>query len=102
MGTFKKTVENFICENCGTKVKGDGYTNHCPKCLYSKHVDIAPGDREETCGGLMAPIRIDKEGENLFIVQKCEKCGFERRNKTSENDNLDLIIEIMSSPTQSL
>ena len=39
---FKRKKENFVCENCGAEVKGDGFTNHCPKCLYSKHVDIFP------------------------------------------------------------
>ncbi|MFA6992594.1 MAG: RNHCP domain-containing protein, partial [Candidatus Gracilibacteria bacterium] len=37
---FSRTIEDFVCEKCGAKVKGDGYTNHCPKCLWSKHVDI--------------------------------------------------------------
>lgn len=36
---FTRVIEDFICENCGTEVKGNGYTNHCPKCLWSKHVD---------------------------------------------------------------
>jgi len=37
---FSKKVENFTCEACGNKVKGSGYTDHCPNCLYSKHVDV--------------------------------------------------------------
>jgi len=57
---FKMIDEEFICENCNTIVKPLGYTarNHCPKCLYSKHVDILPGDRKETCHGLLKPIGI--------------------------------------------
>jgi len=41
---FTKIDEEFICENCGHKVNKLGYTcrNHCPICLYSKHVDINP------------------------------------------------------------
>ena len=44
---FTKIDEEFICENCGKKVKKLGYTcrNHCPYCLHSKHVDVNPGDR---------------------------------------------------------
>jgi len=30
---FTKRVENFTCEICGTKVKGTGFTDHCPRCL---------------------------------------------------------------------
>ena len=37
--TFIRKTEDFICENCGAVVVGNGYTNHCPACLYSKHVE---------------------------------------------------------------
>ncbi|MEK7158524.1 MAG: RNHCP domain-containing protein, partial [Patescibacteria group bacterium] len=43
--TFQRRVEDFTCESCGAQVTGDGYTNHCPQCLVSKHVDVYPGDR---------------------------------------------------------
>ena len=46
---FTRTVGDFVCENCNTSVKGNGYTDHCPCCLYSKHVDINPGDRDCDC-----------------------------------------------------
>ncbi len=94
MKKFTKTVENFICENCGIKISGNGYTNHCPSCLYSKHVDINPGDRMSKCGGLMKPIEILQKNGKFIILHKCEKCGFERKNKTSENDDINAIIKI--------
>lgn len=47
MKHFTKTVEDFICAHCGTHVRGNGYTNHCPECLWSKHVDNNPGDRDQ-------------------------------------------------------
>ena len=50
--TFIRKTEDFICEHCGREVRGNGYTNHCPYCLWSKHVDINPGDRAAGCGGL--------------------------------------------------
>ena len=53
--SFQRRIENFVCEHCGEKVIGDGYTNHCPKCLWSKHVDVNPGDRMAHCGGMMKP-----------------------------------------------
>ncbi|GIW69886.1 MAG: hypothetical protein KatS3mg101_0633 [Patescibacteria group bacterium] len=58
---FQKKKENFICKNCGYFVIGNGYTNHCPRCLYSEHVDINPGDRANTCEGLMEPVGIAKK-----------------------------------------
>ena len=56
---FIRKIENFTCNNCGTFVVGDGYTNHCPNCLFSKHVDTSPGDRKSSCKGLMEPIGIE-------------------------------------------
>ena len=45
MKKFNMIDESFICENCGKKVTKLGYTarDHCPYCLYSKHLDINPG-----------------------------------------------------------
>ncbi|MDR2527236.1 MAG: RNHCP domain-containing protein [Rickettsiales bacterium] len=85
---FQKKVENFICENCGEKVSGNGYTNHCPKCLYSKHVDINPGDRLCECMGLMKPIDLEQKNGKFIIVHKCVNCGFIRKNKVCENDDI--------------
>jgi Zn finger protein HypA/HybF involved in hydrogenase expression len=91
---FQRNIENFKCENCGNEVTGNGYTNHCPKCLYSKHVDINPGDRASSCGGLMEPISIEKKNGEERIIHRCKKCGFEKANKIEKDDNFDLIIEI--------
>ena len=92
--SFIKRKEDFKCENCGKEVKGNGYTNHCPACLYSKHVDINPGDRLEGCNGMMKPIGVDKKGGDYIIVHKCIKCGIERRNKVSKEDSFEEIIEL--------
>ena len=94
---FQKTEEDFICENCGAEVKGNGYTNHCPNCLWCKHVDINPGDRLSPCKGMMEPISVQmKNGQNI-ILHKCQKCGFERKNKMVKGDNFDQLIEISNS-----
>ncbi len=97
MKRFTKKVENFICENCGFEVIGNGYTNHCPKCLYSKHVDINPGDRLCGCNGIMKPVDILQKNGEFVILHKCQKCGFERKNKVNENDDYKKIIEIASN-----
>ncbi|MBU6370992.1 MAG: RNHCP domain-containing protein [Patescibacteria group bacterium] len=91
---FKRTVEDFICEHCGAAVKGNGYTNHCPKCLWSKHVDKNPGDRAEKCGGMMRPVRIEQEGGKMMIVHECEKCGFVRRAELRRQDDPAEAIEV--------
>lgn len=95
MKKFTKRKENFMCENCGYFVVGNGFTNHCPNCFFSKHVDINPGDRLCNCNGLMKPIEILQKDGNFIILHKCITCGFERRNKISENDNTKNLIELI-------
>ena len=91
---FQKKVEDFKCENCGAKNIGNGFTNHCAKCLWSKHVDINPGDREETCCGMMAPFKIDFEKGKYLINHKCVKCGVQKRKMFEKNDSFDAVLEI--------
>lgn len=89
---FQRNIEDFKCENCGFFVVGSGYTNHCSKCLFSKHVDIFPGDRAEKCGGLMKPIKLENEKGEFIIIHKCQKCGEEKKNRTVKEDNLLILI----------
>lgn len=91
---FNKTKENFNCDVCGSFVEGDGYTNHCPECLSSKHVDINPGDRQSTCKGIMYAIGYEIKNGQEFILHKCSKCGFERKNKVSSHDSRKAIIAL--------
>jgi hypothetical protein len=91
---FIKVKENFICEHCNAEVLGTGYTNHCPKCLWSKHVDINPGDRAESCGGMMEPIEVEFKSGNFDIIQQCQKCGAVKRNKVAEDDNPEILIAL--------
>ena len=96
MKKFTMKDENFICENCGFKVQKLNYTarDHCPNCLYSKHVDILPGDRSNSCHGLLKPIGIEKFKNTYKIIYKCEKCNQLHKNIMSNDDNMDLIINL--------
>ena len=96
MKKFNMIDESFICENCGKKVTKLGYTarDHCPYCLYSKHVDINPGDRLNKCTGLLKPIGIEKFKDTFKIIYKCEKCNKIHKNIIERDDNMDLIIEL--------
>ena len=91
---FQKRKEDFICEKCGFLVKGNGFTNHCPKCLWGKHVDVNPGDRLEICGGLMEPIRAENKSDKYYVIHRCTKCGVERTNSVSRQDDFDVLIKI--------
>lgn len=92
--TFQKRTENFCCGQCGKKVQGNGYTNHCPRCLYGKHVDIHPGDRAERCGGLMEPIFLEKDNGEEKLTHRCVLCGYEKKNKTAENDDFEALLAL--------
>ena len=87
-------MEDFDCENCGAHVVVDGYTNHCPKCLWSKHVDIEPGDRAETCGGMMEPVRLEGSTPAYRIVHRCVRCRTERNNSVRKEDDPVTILEL--------
>jgi hypothetical protein len=91
---FQKTVEDFTCEHCGAMVKGSGYTNHCPKCLWSRHVDINPGDRAAACRGMMKPISVETKGDGYMLLQRCVVCGHERRNRVVKGDDFDAVIKL--------
>ena len=95
---FQKKTEDFICENCGHQVLGSGYTNHCPTCLYSKHVDVNPGDRTEICQGLMEPVGVEQNHGEYLIIHKCLKCHKVRKNKAILEDNFKLILELSQQP----
>ncbi|MEA2007319.1 MAG: RNHCP domain-containing protein [Patescibacteria group bacterium] len=94
---FTRRIENFECENCGEMVKGSGYTNHCPKCLWSKHVDINPGDREHSCKGLMRPVMAYYTQGRWKIIQICEKCGYESRMFVDKHDDIDEITRLSTA-----
>lgn len=99
MKKFTRRKENFACANCGKFVFGDGYTNHCPECLWSKHVDNSPGDRACQCQGLMKPIGLERKGSDFIIIHQCVRCGHTKRNRTGKEDNFGKLIEISNLKT---
>ena len=96
MKRFNELDEGFICEKCNKEVNPLIYSSrdHCPYCLYSKHVDINPGDRLNTCKGLLKPIEIEKYKDTYKILYKCEKCNELHKNIIAKDDDIEKIIEI--------
>ena len=94
--------EEFICENCGKKVDKLNYTarDHCPYCLYSKHVDIMPGDRKNECWGLLIPIGIEKYKNTYKIIYKCNNCKQIHKNIVANDDDFNEILKIMQKPSK--
>lgn len=80
---------NFCCENCHAEVlpvTNGSYRNHCPYCLYSKHLDLMPGDRKSKCKGLMEPIGIDYSSKKGYqLIHQCMICRKIQKNKVAIN-----------------
>ena len=92
-----KNDNSFICVNCGKSVEKLEYTsrNHCPYCLHSLHVDIIPGDRANSCKGVLEPIGVENNSKKGYvIVFKCKKCHAITRNKSANDDDFDVMLEI--------
>lgn len=100
---FKVVNEGFTCGHCGAAVPPTSQTtprNHCPFCLWSRHVDINPGDRANPCQGLMRPIGIYTHTKKEYVVlHQCVRCGERMRSKAilhdrNAADDFDLIMEL--------
>ena len=99
---FIRTEEDFLCEVCGEAVQGNGYTNHCPQCLASKHVDVHPGDRAESCNGIMEAVEVEIRSGRYTITHKCQSCGSLRKVKSAKNDRIERLIEVAAARASKL
>ena len=98
MKKFNMIDEIFICDNCGLKVDKLKYSarDHCNKCLYSKHVDLNPGDRQNDCHGLLVPIDVEKFKDTYKIIYECNKCHQKHKNIIAIDDDFDEILSLMT------
>jgi hypothetical protein len=93
----------FICGHCGFSVPatalGTRHRNHCPICLWSRHLDVEPGDREADCGGLMEPVAIAArpDGEWL-LVHYCRRCAELGRNRIAGDDDPVALMSLAVRP----
>lgn len=92
---FIRNKEDFLCEQCGNEVTGNGYTNHCPRCLWSRHVDMEPGDRASMCQGMMEPVAVVPVGDAYRITHRCVVCGHEKINGSVADDHFEALLEIV-------
>lgn len=104
---FKIVNEGFVCGHCGKDVpptSGTAPRNHCPFCLWCRHADINPGDRANSCRGMMRPIGIYTHAKKEYVIlHECEKCGARVRAKAimrdkKAADDFDRILEISNNP----
>jgi hypothetical protein len=103
----------FRCRHCGAWVSCDALQsgvrnrNHCPACLFSRHVDWqTPGDRLSSCKGLMRPIGLTlkavrkRYGEGrgeLMVVHCCEDCRRLSINRIAADDSPSALVDVFVS-----
>lgn len=95
---FQRRIESFRCIACGREVTGDGYTNHCPACLTSVHVDVNPGDRAAGCGWPMPAVAARRDGwRAIRILHRCAGCGHEKWNRAAVDDDPEELGRLLAS-----
>jgi DNA-directed RNA polymerase subunit RPC12/RpoP len=103
---------DFACVHCHTHISSDSALagvnnrNHCPYCLYSRHLDLfQAGDRLSACRGSMQPVGLAfKQSRNkygsqrgeLMLVHFCLECGKVSVNRIAADDSPDLVLEIFN------
>jgi hypothetical protein len=102
---------DFTCIHCRNFVSthpilsGVNNRNHCPYCLYSRHLDLLePGDRLAACKAGMRPVglalkrsrkKYASRGE-LLIIHLCEDCGKVSLNRMAADDDAGLVFEVFN------
>ena len=103
-GARRQGPTSFRCRHCGldvsTSAPGTAHRNHCPNCLWSRHLDDdTPGDREADCGSVMEPIAVTVRGHGEWlIVHRCSGCGELNLNRTAGDDNPLLLLRLVVKP----
>jgi len=103
--------KEFRCDHCHLPVlserqlAGVNNRNHCPFCLWSKHVDLRKaGDRKAACHARMEPIgltfkatrkkyNLENHGE-LMVIHRCTGCGKISINRIAADDSAGALSEL--------
>jgi len=111
---FDPATTGFKCGHCHVYISaepvlsGVNNRNHCPYCLWSKHLDLyQAGDRLAACKSLMRPVGLalkhtrkkygmQAAGE-LMLVHLCIECGRMSLNRIAADDDVEKIWEIYST-----
>ena len=100
----RRRATSFRCRNCGLDVgldaPGTAHRNHCPNCLWSRHLDDdRPGDRDADCGSSMEPIAVSVRGDGEWVlVHRCTGCGEVHLNRSAGDDNPLVLVRVAVRP----
>jgi hypothetical protein len=109
---YQRTI-GFTCVLCNFPVRseiefsGVLNRNHCPFCLWSRHVDLwQAGDRLSACKMPMQPIALTfKKSRNkygtsrgeLMIIHQCQACKAISINRIAADDDVDELLSVMKT-----
>jgi len=103
--------DGFTCQRCRQFVSsaaglaGVLNRNHCPYCLWSRHVDLyRPGDRLCACKAPMSPAGLTQKqtrkkyacfsnGE-LMLIHTCTGCSGISINRLAADDDPDQVMQV--------
>ena len=102
--------DGFLCKQCKAFVSSASFLsgvqnrNHCPYCLYSRHLDLyEAGDRLSACKSPMKPIGLTTKvsrkkygtghGE-LMLVHLCIDCDRLSINRIAADDDFETIVAL--------
>lgn len=93
----------FPCVKCGQVIPpdagGTAHRNHCPRCLWSLHVDDRPGDRRAYCRQPMEPIAVSVQRNGEWsLVHRCTRCGSIHANRIAGDDNELALLSLAARP----
>ncbi|MFG0275008.1 MAG: RNHCP domain-containing protein [Phycisphaerales bacterium] len=93
----------FTCVHCArfvpAKAWGTKHRNHCPHCLWSRHVDDVIGDRRNACAGPMAPVALEvRAGAEWAIIHRCQTCAALRANRVAGDDHELALVALALRP----
>jgi hypothetical protein len=112
--TSPSTNASFTCLHCELPVTAERWSsgvnnrNHCPYCLWSRHVDLnEAGDRLSACKAEMQPIGLTikqvkkkyarPDSGELMLVHLCSDCGKVSINRIAADDVPERVMEVFDA-----
>jgi hypothetical protein len=114
IGLFGDKSASFKCRHCHNYVNAEPFVsgvqnrNHCPYCLWSRHLDLyKAGDRLAACKGQMEPVGLTLKrtrkkyvgpasGE-LMLIHRCVECGKVSINRIAADDAPEALFEVFQA-----
>src|SRR5262245_29113918 len=117
-GRGRQGAQEFRCVQCNQyvtcapEIAGVQNRNHCPACLWSRHLDWrAAGDRLAACRAAMRPIGLTtKRGRNkyarerdgeLMLIHRCTACEAIVINRIAADDSAAALLELFETSWES-